>query len=188
MNMHTHSKYNYNLIKAKPFQCVPAVLETILNVHGIYSFDQDFISKYFGINVPYNEEVDIENYQRVKDDVQIGVKLHINSLNIFFNKYNISMFETYLPINKISDIVFTDIINKKINEGYHIVCGLDLGFYKYGKCNSIGHVCIIYSIQDTKITLLDPGPIGYGKCNIYYEDLYTAIKAKNDGLWFISIY
>lgn len=179
------SPFDYKLVIAKPFQCIPACLEMIVQTMNI-EINQSQIAEYFGLMVDENYHGSIANVKYTSDSNQLGIILQNDSVNKFFRDFMLPFKEEYLPIEKLSDWELMDTIMKELLLGSNLMCG-----YSYGILNiqeeldEIGHVSIIIGIDKEKIALLDPGPSDSGIKTYQFISLYKAIHKKKDGLWVI---
>lgn len=179
----------YKLQLARNFLCVPAVLETICLAEG-YNIKQSDIADFFGINLPLDckkDYQDLQNIHIVDDSRYWGIVLSYDSINCFFQHFQIKLYEKYIPINTISEENFDDKLTQLMQTTPHIVCGFRYTALYNGNPGDYGHVSIICDIdRKGKITLLDPGPKDAGYKIVDADALHYAIKMHRDGLWCIK--
>ena len=174
------------IIISQPFLCVAAILEAILRCNGIKSLDQEEIAEFFGVHVPLQYDGTIRNVTRTENVNLYGIRVEDNGINNFFDHYNLPFNESFLSVFTFNDWQIEDIVKAHLANNSHVVCGFDYGEL-YGTVDKkLGHVSLITAASGTTITLLDPGPIGHGTKHVNNENLFSAIKAKRDGLWIIA--
>ncbi len=177
--MKIESKYSYSIFPADDFNCVASLLKSIISIYGYNMAIEEIASNFIKI-LPMNIE---NNF----NDNMLGIHIYENSINNFFNKYSIPLEERWIPINTLEEWEFkTEIVNGlKNNE--HIICGFSYGIYYNDKTkNDIGHVVLIKSIVEEKVSVIDPGPEKVGMNDMEMYRLYKAIHHKKDGIWKIK--
>ena len=178
--------HKYKQIVANDFLCIPACMEMILCSHS-YNITQNEIAEYFGVNVSPDYTGPIKNIIHTSDINKLGIVLNNDSINLFFNKFNLPFKEEYISIKLLQDWMFEEIIAKKIALGNHLIFGFSFGALYNDKTKSeIGHVSIIESIENENLTIIDPGPLNAGKKQVDIFNIFRAIHMKDDGLWIIS--
>lgn len=176
----------YEIIIADKYLCVPACLEIILRSH-LYQLNQHEIAEYFSIHVFPDYNGTIKNILYTNDPKKLGVILERDSINSFFDKFNLPFSEEFVSIKLLQDWMFEDKIKECLALGSNLICGFSYGYlYKDKLKYEIGHVSIIESITEKNVILIDPGPLNAGSHKVEICDLYNAIRAKNDGLWVIT--
>lgn len=184
------NKFKYELITADDFFCVAALLQMIISCCTNIKLDQYQIADYFGLWVPidYKKAIKINNVRRTDDSNFWGIVIEDNEVNEFFQHFNIPLREEYISINSIAEWNFEDRITEYLSENYHLICGYDYNsLYNKGYDYPIGHVSLISGIsKDKNIIMIDPGPYKPGIKEVKSEDLYVAIKRKNNGIWKIK--
>lgn len=172
-------QYTTDVIVAQPNYCVPAVLEMVLNHYGIFSFTQFDIAQQLNI-VPANDNVDPKLW---------GAHISDNTLNHFFTQKGIALREHFTSIHNFmdEDFMVTEIASL-LSKGISIICGYNYTWLFGNKEDCFGHVSIIVGISDNgkMVDLLDPGPKNAGYKTVPSYDLFSAIKARHDGLWCIQ--
>lgn len=188
MNIITNG-FQYELVVAHKFLCVPAVLSMIVATTDILNLNQDKIAEYFGVNVPVGSDDGlINNVKQINDENSWGVVISNNEVNGFFEHFGIPLEEHFIHVNTIAEYYFEDLIKNLLEDKKHIICGYDYYSLNLQNANSmrIGHVSIIKAIKNGNIVIIDPGPKDPGEKIIKPEDLFFAIKRKSNGLWIIS--
>lgn len=168
--------YEYPVIQEKNYYCVPSCLKMVLSSMGFHYSIEELASNFTIVTV---DETTI--------DSELGIHIKNGDLNRLFNKINVPLWEEYIPINQISEFVFSDLIHNLLLQKAHIVCGYSYGLlFRDSSLLDIGHVSIILSSNSENVHILNPGPkfAGVNKVNEY--DLYCAIRRKNDGLWVLK--
>lgn len=172
-------QYTNDIVVARPDYCVPAVLEMVLKHHNVSSFSQDDIAQQLNI-IPADDFIDPKLW---------GAHISNDTLNHFFDENDIPLHEHYISVHNFMDEYFMgEAIASLLGEGDSIICGYNYTWLFGKKENRFGHVSIIVSISDNleRVELLDPGPKNAGYKTVEISDLYSAIKAHNDGLWCIQ--
>lgn len=176
---------------SEDFLCIPTVLYTIINSAGYVNIGIHDIANYLGINLPLNYKLNNEKVINVKhvDDIKMyGVVLKDESINNLFKKFGISLREQYYPISNFNDYTFENEINHILSDiNCSLIVGLDFGvLINDSSRNGYGHVCIILGIENDYCIIYNPGPYMHGEMSIKIDDLYSAIRIKEDGLWKIN--
>lgn len=180
------SVHNYKLIVSSEFLCIPACMEIILRSHS-FDISQNEIAEFFGVHVSLEYTGPIKNIIHTSDSNKLGIVLKNDSINTFFNKFNLPFKEEYISIKLLQDWMFENLITEKIALGNHLVCGFSFGeLYNDKSKTEIGHVSILESVDREKLTIIDPGPLNAGRKQVDIYDIYRAIHMKNDGLWIIT--
>lgn len=172
-------KYIDKIVVAKPNWCVPAVLEMVLRHYGISDYTQYSIAEQLNI-VPASDDIVATKW---------GAQIGNNTLNDFFGRNGIKLREDFHSIHLYMDeVFFADEIKTLLAKGITIVCGYSYTWLFGNREDSFGHVSIIVGISGDmqSIYLLDPGPKNAGYKSVSAQDLFYAIKARNDGLWCIQ--
>jgi len=178
----------YTKIVADDYCCFGAVLEAILIRNNYRNYSQYDIINEFGITIPKTAKVSekINNISYSDNPNDWGVKLEYDSLNNFFKKEGINLFEEYISIKEIADNSF-ELTLESISDEFDVVFG-----FNYKRLNNIpdsyctGHVGLLLKLKGDNLLYLDPGPRNYGVHKVNIDDLYNAIKNKSDGLWIIK--
>lgn len=171
-------KYVKQVVTAKRNYCVPAVLQMVLEHHGIFGLTQDIIANQLDI-VPDNEKV---------DHIYWGTQIANNTLNNFFEHNGINLYEQYMNINTfMDDYFFQETIVDMLKKEISIICGYNYTWLYGNREDTYRHVSIIvdFDSKTEKVTLLDPGPKDAGYKEVTVDKLFIAIKAAKDGLWCI---
>ena len=157
--------------------CVPAVLQMLLEHHGIFGFTQESIAEQLLI-IPDDSTI---------DHIRWGAQIDSNTLNCFFERNNIPLREEFVSASIfIDEIYFEDYICKLLTENFSIICGYNYTMlFSHGE-DTYRHVSIITNLNKSSITLLDPGPKEYGYKKVPSYELLRAIKMARDGLWCIT--
>lgn len=175
-----------------PFLCVATLLQIIIKKEFNHEVNQQIIADYFGVNLPMeqkeNNNLVISNIKYIGDDNKLGIIIKDNSINQFFDEYNIPLIETYISILEIDDMSYETQLTKLISEDAYVICGYDYDSLHYNQTSGVGHVSIItdYDPQTNLVTFYDPGPKNAGYKIIKDFDLYRSIKIKKDGFWIIK--
>lgn len=172
-------QYTNDVVVAKPDYCVPAVLEMVLKHHNVSLLSQDEIAQQLNI-LHADDSIDPKLW---------GAHISNGTLNHFFTKNDIPLHEHYISIHNFMDEYFMgEAISSLLDQGNSIICGYNYTWLFGKKEDRFGHVSIIVGISDNldRIELLDPGPKNAGYKTVESYDLYSAIKAYNDGLWCIQ--
>lgn len=163
-------------VTAKPNYCVPAVLQMVLEHHGIYGFTQESIASQLVI-YPDHDNIPHENW---------GTQISSHTLNDFFSQNGIALREEYIHIGHfMDDYFFQEALPGLLRKTVSIICGFNYTWlYSQGE-DTFRHVSIITDFEPATetVTLLDPGPREPGYKSVSAYKLYQAIKAGDDGLW-----
>jgi len=182
------AKKQYNPTKGEDFFCVPTVLYMILESEGI-ALSLDEIISDFKYNLPNDYVIshNIKNYEYTTDEKKWGILMDRNNINDFFQNRNLPFVEMYIPINTIAEYNFYEILNTAESNNNHIIFGYDYKRLYENTKSEIGHVSLVSRvISDEVIEIIDPGPKNWGVKQVALYDMYSAIKAWNDGLWVIQ--
>ena len=168
--------YDYPYITGDNYFCVPTCLEMTAISMG-YRVDSDKIRSYFPIIT--QDETDVDN--------ELGVHLSDGDLDKIFTEFQIPLFEQYIPINHIAEFQFTDLIVSLLESNAHILCGYSFGYlFHDNSLLNIGHASIILSVDGDYVKILNPGPKFAGINKVREDDLYSAIRYKQGGLWVLK--
>ena len=171
-------RYTDDIVVAQPEYCVPAVLEMVLKHHGISSFTQDNIAQQLNI-VPADDDVEPKFW---------GAQISNDTINNFFTRNGIALCEHFISIHNFMDDFFMgEEIASLLAKDMSIICGYNYSWLFGNKDDDFGHVSIIVGISNNResVELLDPGPKNAGYKTVACVDLFSAIKARSDGLWCI---
>lgn len=184
---------SYEHIVARPFFCVAALMEMILKAELINGLGQDDIAEYFGVNIPPDfEGAPISNVIRTPDSTKWGIVTGKDGINEFFKEFNLPFTEEYSSIRLFQDWMFEDELELALKKDVHVICGYEYGslFPESETAASMGHASIILSISDpngeSRVSLYNPGPLSPGVKEVRCYDLFSAIHARNDGVWKIK--
>jgi hypothetical protein len=180
----------YYPVRAKPFLCVAALIESILKTEGFNEYSQDNIAIFFGVTFPsdYNNKPD--EYEVSDNSFDWGINVSKKSITSFFIDNHLPFFERFISLSTIAEYEFMNTLNELLKDtGKHIICGYD--YYALNnpiRNESVGHVSLIVGIciPDETVSIYDPGPKNSGIKKVNIDDLYYAIRRRNDGLWLIS--
>ena len=163
----------YPIIRGDNYYCVPTCIEMTILSMG-YNIHLDEILPYFQIITDGDTSVDNE----------LGVHLNHGDLDNMFSELNIPLYEQYIPINQIAEYRFADFINGLLNSKAHVLCGYSFGsLFRDESLRDIGHASIILSVDGDYAKILNPGPKFVGINEVREDDLYTAIRCRQGGLW-----
>jgi len=179
---------HYKPIQGEDFLCLPYVLSMIFKSEGI-KLSIEEISSDFKYNLPKDYIIanNIKNYEYSNNEQKWGVLLKKNTINDFLKKRNLPFVEMYIPINTIAEYNFYDVLKTAISNNNHIIFGYDYKRLYENTKSKIGHVSLVSSlISDEEIEIIDPGPHNWGVNQVSLYDMYSSIKAWNDGLWIIA--
>lgn len=179
--MQVTSQHNYCPVVATAHNCVGAVIEMIATAEG-FELDQLSIARFFGIHTPTAvDEHEIEDL----DPSHYGVVFGERTINDLFEEYKVSLKETYVPINRISEDYFEEYLADKIREQSHVVCGYTYGILRDTPLGT-GHVSLVLSVDEDMLRIYDPGPREPGNRHVKSTSMYKAISHKKDGIWVIK--
>lgn len=176
----------YKIIKQKPYCCVGACIEMILNRRNIDNKGQVFIACELGLIVPSSYK---ELYPNaiIGDKPSAGYGTQIQkeefSINQFFKKNNINLvMENYyiISVDEAKEFLLNNFSNDIIICLYGATLYDDLDA-------SWGHMVLFENIEDNEVTILDPYKDKYIKIDI--KKLIEAIKVhgKNNAAGFYLI-
>ena len=118
----------YKLIKAQPYLCVCAALQSILLRHG-YALDQLEIAKQLGVTIPIsaidNTTLQYQNLSFSDEEKDLGTHLGRNTLNNFFKQNSIDLRETFVTKSEIGEFNFETILSS-IDESFDALIFFDL--------------------------------------------------------------
>lgn len=162
---------------AKRNFCVPAVLQMLLEHHGIHGFSQERIAEQLVI-IPDDNDIDHSTW---------GTQITNNTLNCFFKNNNIPLRERFIRSNIfIDEFYFEDEICELLKSNFSIICGFNYTTLFGNSEDTYRHVSIITDVNKGIITLLDPGPKNSGYKEVSSYKLLQAINMAKDGLWCIT--
>ena len=170
------SPHKYNLIIAKPYYCVPAVLQMIAEIYPTTTdLTQEEIARIFIVKQPLdNNDIKTNDY---------GVQITASKINTFIERFKLPLLEEYLSIFMILEWDFARILTEMIMSGRHIMVAFSYGELYGSSEKDIGHVSLITAIEDqNNVVMLDPGPDRPGEKIVSLYDLYRAIHYKKAGL------
>lgn len=176
-----------NPVVAKPYCCMPAVLESILRHYGYERFSQFDIAEYFGVYVPSGAILpEITNAIESSNAELFGIRFENKKLGDFFRENSITLKEEYLSVSHFFDEYhFQQKVEKLLALGCSLICGYNYSAL-FGTSNDvIGHVSIILSLHGTTVKMLDPGPKNPGEKNVDIEKLFFSMRSKFGGIWII---
>lgn len=182
----------YNEIDQKLYCCVPASLLMILDRKNMsYNFTQDDIAYELGLTVPTKAK-DLFDKARVTDIKPISgygtqIQKEEFSLSNFLKEHKLEVECEIIYLNTISN--FKEFIMENLNcDNDIIVCFNYNKLYHFG--NDGGHVSLIESIDEDKVTLVDPDFKYLPKRKIVIiSSLMDAVKhheTEMGGIWLIS--
>ena len=172
-SVHGMNGYEYPIISGENYLCVPTNIKMILSSIGQnYNID-DIVSK-FTIKTPFDTSTDCD----------LGVHIKKDDLNVLFTEMKVPLYEEYIPINKIYEPEFTDVLHDLLIQGAHVLCGYSYGeLFGEAALLDVGHMSIILSVDYRTVEILNPGPKHAGINLVNEYSLYRAIQRKNAGLW-----
>lgn len=184
----------YKIIKSAPYCCVCAAVESILNRHG-YTQNQYDLANYAGITVSTGDFLtlpkELTNVKISNVPLDWGLHLYDNTLNDFFLQNSISLKETFIPANQLTDWNFESMFDA-VAESYDILLFFSHGIlYKEGKNNEVGHCALYIDKKDNYIVYQDPGPSNIGLNSKNIDSMLDAIKYRaraGSGISIISNY
>lgn len=174
----------YEKITQKPYCCVGACIEMILNRNNISNKGQISIACDLGLIVP-KEYIKMYPNARTGEKPEAGFGTQIQkeeySINSFFEKNEISLKEEYYYITEIEEI--KDFLNKNNNNDI-LICCYAATLYNDSE-EDWGHMILFEGINDNSITILDPS-IKRDYENIEIKNLSKAISihGKENGAGF----
>jgi hypothetical protein len=138
------------------------------------------------LNVPPSYKGKISNITYTSDPKKYGIVIDDKGLNNFFTIYGIPLTEEYIPISKIDEFSFDDILKKNLIANNSLIVGFTYNAIYTDSLSMSGHVSLILSIENRNAVLLDPGPRNAGEQKVMLDDLYAAIKSAHNGIWIIK--
>ncbi len=182
--------YKNEYVTANNFLCVAAILENILINIGKKDLNQFQIAELIGLNIPASEKNNIitKNVTITKDENKCGMVFDDYGLNSFFKANNINLKEEYYPINTMEDWEFEQkLIFEISNKESFLIVGYNYSVLFKEQLAQYGHVSLVLGIDKhiPETLIFDPGPKNVGTKIVNTYDLYSAIKAKKDGIWVI---
>lgn len=177
----------YRKVTQKPYCCVGACIEMILNRHHITNNGQIDIAEKLGLVVP-KEYTEMYPNAKTGEKPEAGFGTQIQkeeySINNFFQKDNINLKEEYHYITEINDIKQFLLKNK---ENDILICCHSATLYESPEENW-GHMILFEDINDNIITILDPeSKRNYEQIEIERLASAIAIHKKENGAGFYLI-
>lgn len=174
----------YDLIKAQPYLCVCAVLQSVLSRHG-YTIDQLDIARQLGVTIPVaaidSTTLRYQNLSFSDRDDELGTHLGKDTLNNFFSRNAIDLKETFITKWEIGEFNFESILSS-IDESFDALMFFNYGvLYNEPENRNIGHCGIFVSVEGNNFVYGDPGPRRFGLNTVHIDDIYDAIKSGHDG-------
>ena len=164
----------YQHINQKPYCCVGACLEMVLNRRNIPTAGQVAIACELGLTVP-------QEYSKLYPQAQIGAKPSASygtqiqqpqySLNKFFERHQIPLKGTFYPLTKINNI--KDFLTKNTENDILVCC--HCGTLYNSPPADWGHMLIIENLVGAKVTLIDPS-LDKAYETVPLQNLINAIK------------
>ena len=173
----------YKLIKAQPYLCVCAALQSVLLRHG-YELDQLEIAKQLGVTIPVsaidNTTLQYQNLSFSDEEKELGTHLGRRTLNDFFKQNSIDLRETFVTKSEIGEFNFESILSS-IDESFDALIFFDYGtLFNEIQNKGVGHCGLFVTIKESDLIYADPGPrrFGLNKVSIdnnYFNDSYQGI-------------
>jgi hypothetical protein len=105
---------------------------------------------------------------------------------VFLSKHVATLHERYVAVSQIPEFEFVQFIGRTLTSHNHIFFGFDYDLLHSGRPTGVGHVGILLAAEGAHLDYYDPGPEGSGLRRVRDDELYTAIRAKSDGLSIIG--
>ncbi|MBQ2634959.1 MAG: hypothetical protein IJF88_10340 [Oscillospiraceae bacterium] len=177
------------LVKAEPYLCVPAVLETVFKFFGIHCYNQQSIASCFAVHVPPCAKQMVKNPVIDDNPSNWGIRIDKDGINQLFRRLEIPLREKFISITEIMDeVLFEEKLDSILKVGHVAICGYNYSAL-YGSNNGeFRHVSIIVSLNkdNDEVLIADPGPKGYGLQRVKIENLFFSIRRAGDGVWEIE--
>ena len=140
----------YKLIKAQPYLCVCAALQSVLLRHG-YELDQLEIAKQLGVTIPVsaidNTTLQYQNLSFSDEEKELGTHLGRRTLNDFFKQNSIDLRETFVTKSEIGEFNFESILSS-IDESFDALIFFDYGtLFNEIQNKGVGHCGLFVTIQ-----------------------------------------
>lgn len=170
----------YKLIKAQPYLCVCAALQSVLLRHG-YELDQLEIAKQLGVTIPVsaidNTTLQYQNLSFSDEEKELGTHLGRRTLNDFFKQNSIDLRETFVTKSEIGEFNFESILSS-IDESFDALIFFDYGtLFNEIQNKGVGHCGLFVTIKESDLIYADPGPRRFGLNKVSIDNIYDAIKS-----------
>lgn len=168
-----HSKYK--LVVADDLGCVAASLAMVAHATGFPEYSRERFAQVLPPVVEPPEGEDAADFSR------FGVVMQIGSLDPYLEAAGIPLIDDFLGIEFISEMSFPDVLREALARYDALAVGFDASFV-YPDAPNFGHFATVADIDSARALLVDPGPLTAGLASVKLDDLFTAIRAKKDGL------
>lgn len=180
----------YKHISQKPYCCVPACVQMILQRRKLPILLQTDIAYDLGIILPSQERYLLPKShkgQRPKAGWGTRINLKRYSLATFFKKREYHLKEIFQSAKKFSSTSqFRKFLLENIREKNDLLICFNYPML-YRIEGSWGHASLIEKVGDEKVTLRDPNPKHKKAREVLLNDLLTALKNHHHGgIWIIK--
>lgn len=177
-------------IIAENYLCFLALIEMIIeDVIGRNCIDQFYLAEHFGVTVPENHKINVDNIQYSSKDRNLGVHLDEIKLNTFFETTGIPLRADYIYVNPFEENKIDDFRYPALRNGKYIVYTYSYGgLYGIPQSYDIGHVALLDEvISEDCVRIYDPGPKGCGYKEVSRLNLYEAMRIIKSGIYIFEI-
>jgi len=175
---------------AENYLCFLALVEMIIrDVIGANFIDQFYLAEHFGVVVPKDYKIGIQNVQYSDTDRQLGVHLDENKLNVLFQNIGIPLHTNYIYVNPFEENKIDDYRYSGLRDNKYIVYTYSYGcLYGIQKSYDIGHVALLDKvISHNHLRIYDPGPQNYGYKEVNRHELYEAMRIIKGGIYVFEV-
>ena len=170
------STYRYPFVLAQPYLCFAAVIAMIIRAHSSLTISQEELGAILGVTVPKPGDGSAPT--------SWGIAPCRDSISRAFSALHVPLCDESVHVSELEDWQFENRIADALRQGLHVACGYDYGVLKSGSNSQVGHASLVTAIlPETSVTLLDPGPDGFGLQEASAAALYAAVKARSGWLW-----
>lgn len=180
----------YKHISQKPYCCVPACIQMILQRRKLPILLQTDIAYDLGVILPSEDRhllPKTHEGQRPKAGWGTRINLKKYSLTAFFKKQGYSLEEVFQLAKKFSSIKqFKKFLLDNIKEKNDLLICFNYPMLYHIK-GSWGHASLIEKVGDDKVILRDPDPKHKEEREILLNDLFTSLKNHYyGGIWVVK--
>lgn len=176
--------HRYKAIKAAPYMCLAAVLAMIIEAVSGDCLRPEELAEELGICIPEAADAPVHNTVVTADGMRWGMVVDDGILGKLFQRIGVGLREEYVPISRLQDWEFEQLIEDRLRQGAHVACGYSYHVLAGRGQPDVGHASIVVALlPEHHVTLIDPGPDGFGMREVDSGLLYAAVRARGAGLW-----
>lgn len=180
----------YTHISQKPFCCIPACIQMILQRRKLPTLSQSDIGYELGMILPPSKRhLKIKSYIGNRPKAGWGSRINIKkfSLTKFFRKEKLLLAEKHYPAKYFRTLKqLKRFIQDNLKESSDLLTCFNYPLLYNGK-GSWGHASLIENVKDKKLILCDPGRKYKQLRSVNLKDFFVSIKNHpTGGIWIIE--